>query len=72
MRKLIHCLFIFFSLTLMGSAQLDDRLVGRWQSSTGAVIDIAYPKVGNGSYTLMTINKHTKLSGNVEYGDMDP
>lgn len=64
-------LVLVLGSVLVGSAQLDERLVGRWKSSSGALIDIKHPKVGDGSYTLLTINNKTQLDGNVEWGDMD-
>ena len=70
-RTVFTVLMLCLSLTLTVFAQLDERLVGRWKSSTGATIDISHPKVGDGRYTKMVINGKTKLDGQVDYGDMD-
>lgn len=64
-------LLLLLLTALPASAQLDERLVGRWRSSTGATIDIKHPKVGDGSYTILVVNNKTQLDGTVEYGDMD-
>lgn len=71
-RKLaFQLLLLLLILPLTVSAQLDERLVGRWKSSTGAIVEIRHPRVGDGSYTKMIINGSTELDGQVEYGDMD-
>lgn len=68
---LAQILLLLLTLSLTAYAQLDERLVGRWRSSSGAIVEIKHPKVGNGEYTKLVINGSTHLDGQVEYGDMD-
>ncbi|HIB67650.1 MAG TPA: hypothetical protein EYO33_21760 [Phycisphaerales bacterium] len=68
--QLLILLFLF-TAALPASAQLDERLVGRWKSSTGSTIDIKHPRVGDGSYTILVVNNKTQLDGTVDWGDMD-
>jgi hypothetical protein len=67
--QLLVCLI--FSLSLTALAQLDSRLVGKWVSSSGAIIEIGYPNEDTTIVVTLSINGGQPIRATLEGGDMD-